>query len=238
MTELERLLDSDPTPAQRERKYLVDASGARSLLAEATARLQPLVRRERSPYTYVRTTYYDTADAMYYRSGFDPVSRRLRVREYASAEAGSELPWPADVCYLELKQSTNGRRAKARVPMRPDEVAARLARLHDLSYAPCVSSLYRRVAFGDDDGRMRVTLDDRLLFCEPATIGSPFDFSSRQVLASGPPFVLEVKLWGTAPRWLARRLSLLVEAVGFSKFTAGMRVAAESRWAALGCRAT
>jgi hypothetical protein len=224
MTELQTLLDSDPTPEQREAKYLLDASGARSLLAAATARLRLSSRRSRCPYTYVRTTYYDTPDAAHYRSSFGPVTRRLRMREYATKRAGG-APQLADVCYLELKQSSDGRRAKVRVPLRAGEVGARLALLDELSLAPCVSSWYRRIAFGDGADRVRVTLDDSLMFCEPMAIGSPLDFARRQVLAAGPPFVLEVKLWGEAPRWLADRLALLEEALGFSKFTLGMRAA-------------
>jgi hypothetical protein len=46
-----------------------------------------------------------------------------------------------------------------------------------------------------------------------------------EVIAHGPAFVLELKLWDEPPAWLARAIRGFDEAVGFSKFNAGMRAA-------------
>ena len=177
---------------------------------------------------YVRTTYFDTADFAYYRGTAGPVSRRIRVREYASAGPDG-IPLLNGICVLELKQSALGRRSKTRVGVAPDEVADQLARFGGPPLTPCLTTWYRRAALTDRAERMRLTLDARIRFCAPTPVGAPCDgIEPAEILAAGPAFVLEVKLWDEPPAWLARALQGLDEAVGYSKFMAGMQ-AAEAR---------
>lgn len=221
-------IDRELQPEQSERKYVLDAATALAFWSVASERLHAQNKGNARPVMYVRTTYYDTFAYDYFRSARGPIARRLRVREYAHPN-GRRAPAPVlEPCYLELKQSAAGLRSKSRVPMPLREVPRHLARLPDAPLRPCVCSRYRRSALvgGDSGGDLRVTLDDCISFCAPGPLGAPLDPGDpRDVLALGPPFVLEVKTWGAPPAWLAAALAELTEATEFSKFAAGMRAA-------------
>jgi hypothetical protein len=223
-------LEGDLILNQRESKYLLDAHQAFSFWEIATTRLKPHCRDSSRPLSFVRTTYFDTPDFAYYRGTAGPVSRRLRAREYASAVDLHEIPELTGVCVLELKQSSQGLRSKSRLTIAPGDVGAYLAKMSgsnpDLPLVPCMTTWYQRAALTDADDRIRVTLDQRVRFCAPTPVGAPCSGTEpAEVIAHGPPFILEVKLWDAPPTWLARALGGLKEAVGFSKFEAGMRAA-------------
>jgi len=191
--------------------------------------LQPQHENSAHPCTYIRTTYFDTPDFSYYRSGTHAAAQRLRVREYASAATLDEMPVLSDRCFLELKQSSGGLRHKRRLRIPAGDVTAHLARLHDGKLQPCVTSWYRRNALADAADRIRITLDQGIAFCEPVTLGiTGGNPQPSRVFARGPAFVLEVKLWDQQPDWLTAALQGLYEARGFSKFIFGMRAA--RRW--------
>jgi hypothetical protein len=215
---------------QREHKYLLDAHTAFSFWEIATTRLTAHCRDSSRPLNYVRTTYFDTDDFAYYRGTASTVARRLRAREYAAAAAPDETPELTGVCVLELKQSASGLRSKSRINIAPGDVASFLAKFSgnrkDAPLQPCMTTWYQRAALTDADDRIRVTLDSRIRFCAPTPVGTPcLGAEPPEVLAHGPAFVLEIKLWDEPPSWLTRAMRGLKEAVGFSKFTAGMRAA-------------
>ena len=225
-------LEGDLILDQRERKFLLDAHTAFSFWEIATSYLRPHRPELSRPLAYVRTTYFDTDDFAYFRGHASPTARRLRVREYASAADPHEVPELTGECVVELKQSSAGRRSKSRVKMRPADVSSYLARYasvhHDSPLSPCMTSWYQRSALTDAHDRLRVTLDSRIRFCAPVTVGSECDgVEPRGVIAHGPAFVLELKLWDEPPVWLVSALRGVEEAVGFSKFAAGMRAAEE-----------
>lgn len=218
----------DVHPDQRERKFLLDGDTARSFWAVAARHLSPRHQDAARPFAYARTTYYDTVDHAYYRSTRGPIARRLRVREYAAAATAEAIPALSGDCFLELKQSVGGLRAKSRAEIVAADVPARLERMHDAPLLPCLTTWYRRAVLTDGTDRIRVTLDDQLVFCAPVALGSLcVDKQPAHVLAHGPAFVLEVKLWDQ-PQWLEQALADIPEAVGFSKFLRGMQ-AAEAR---------
>lgn len=213
-------------PRQRERKFLLEPTVAQAFWAVASRHLPAQPQDAARPYTFVRTGYFDTPDLEYYRSCRGAVARRLRVREYAVMARPGGVPELCAVCYLELKQSTRGERVKMRVPLRAADVAAQLGKLSDAPLAPVVTTWYQRRALGDDGAGLRVTLDQSIRFCAPIPVGTPIQSSEPpRVFAAGPPCVLEVKLWGAAPAWLASQLGPLTESLRFSKFTAGMQAA-------------
>ena len=228
-------LAGDVHPGQRERKYLLDGKAARAFWNEASEHLAPRLEDAARPVAYARTTYYDTRAGAFARSGQGRVARRLRVREYAAAATADGVPVLTGDCFVELKESAGGRRAKSRVRAHLDEVAALLARHTPEQVFPCVTTWYRRAVLTDAREALRVTLDDRLAFCAPVTVGAAcVGREPPGVLARSPGFVLEVKLW-EEPAWLTRALRGLHEAVGFSKFHEGMRAAdggTAGRWAA------
>jgi hypothetical protein len=210
---------------QREMKYLLDPDAAASVWAAACTRLEPQFQDPARPIAYVRTTYYDTPELSYYRTGDGSVSRRLRIREYAGTTDPEGVPILFDVCYLELKQSAGGMRAKLRIPIRAQDAEPHLARLADTTVLPQLTTWYRRSALTDEKERLRITLDESLTFCEPVALGTPcFGFEPERIIARGPSFVLEVKAWDRLPRWLDDCLDELGEATGFSKFMTGMQI--------------
>ncbi len=205
---------------QRERKFLPDASAARSFWRIAATHLRP----EHGPgaVSYARTTYFDTPDLAYYRSCGGPVLRRVRVREYAIAPDPEGPPRRLEHCYLELKQSNASMRSKVRLRLQHAEVARELATITDASLAPCVTTWYRRRALVGDDG-LRITLDDLVLLCRPLPLGSPLlPLAPDHVITHGPALVLECKSAGAPPPWLVDALAPMREELGFSKFVLGM----------------
>ncbi len=210
---------------QREQKFVLESDAAARVWGTACARLEPQHQDPARPIAYVRTTYYDTPELDYYMTANGSVSRRLRVREYAGTCEPEGIPILFDVCYLELKQSANGMRAKMRIPVRPADAPNHLARLADTEVEPQLTTWYRRSALTDRNDRLRITLDESLMFCEPVALGTPcLGLEPDRIIARGPAFVLEIKAWEELPRWLEDCLDGLPEAVGFSKFMTGMRL--------------
>jgi hypothetical protein len=206
-----------------ERKFLLDADQAEALWSRA---MSELACDDVEP-CYVRTTYFDTADLSFHRSS--PVRRRLRVREYATAQPDGSYAL-GDRCYLELKQSHDGKRHKLRVAIAPDEAPAHMASLAPSPLLPCVATWYRRRALDDAATRLRVTLDDDVLLCKPRPLGSALGgIAVGDVLGRGPRYVLEIKFTHSPPLWLADAIADLDEAVGFSKFMLGMSAVATVR---------
>jgi VTC domain len=213
-------LPESAAPLQRERKFVLESSTAEQFWSIASAHLRPAdVGRFKQ---YVRTTYFDTEDLSYLRSNRGSVSRSLRVREYGVAN-GAGIPVMMGACFVELKQSAGGLRLKSRTPVLPHDVPRYLARQSGSQLRPCMTTWYHRAALQDPGDTIRLTLDEGLAFCKPIALGSPCDGPvPPNVVARGPERVLEVKLRGQMPSWLAQSLRGLSETVGFSKFRVGM----------------
>ena len=200
------------------------------------------------PIAYTRTTYFDTDDSRFLRSCEGPVSRRLRLREYAMAASLEDVPVLSSTACLELKQNTGTARSKVRIQASPtllrqlierrgqrDPAFASLEPLSALatleaelathSIAPRLTTWYRRASLTAESGRLRITLDERLTFCRPqivGVVGAEVAPSAADVVAPGPARILEIKYWGDRPAWLARALEGLEPAHDFSKFKMGM----------------
>ncbi len=214
----------EPREHQQERKFLLSGE-ERVRFWTAVA---PLLRRQHEdplrPCNYVRTTYFDTPDHSYYCSGGQAIAQRLRVREYASSVSHEGTPTLSGPCFLEFKESSGGLRRKQRLKIAAKDVTTHLARIHASPLLPCVTTWYQRTALADEADRIRITIDQGIAFCKPVPLGIVgVDARPPEILAVDPAIVLEVKLWETAPSWLARALRGLNEAHGFSKFKAGMQ---------------
>jgi hypothetical protein len=217
-------LDDVIAPDQGERKFVLDAETACVVWRVIGTRLKPQHREQGRPLTYHRTTYFDTPELGYYRGG-GALARRLRVREYATAKRAGEVPELNESCFLELKHSAGGLRAKTRVEVSPREVTSELAKLGGTELSPCLTTWYQRAALTDPEERLRVTLDSRLMYCKPRAVGAPCDGEPLQVFARGPAYILEVKAWGELPAWMVLMLRGLRENSTYSKFRGGMREA-------------
>jgi hypothetical protein len=232
-------------PFDHELRFLLSRAEMRRFLDAVAARAAVEIYDPTRPISYTRTTYLDTDDLGYFRSGEGEPARRLRVREYAVAAAPKDDPVLSGVAFIELKQHAGDARSKVRLAATPSEIArlvdargaleperapnsALAAIAHELalpSMAPRLATWYRRLCLTADGRRVRITLDERLTFCRPQPIGAAGDPAApraREVVAAFPARVLEVKHCGEMPLWLGPALEALQPADSFSKFRMGM----------------
>ncbi|HTM21109.1 MAG TPA: VTC domain-containing protein [Kofleriaceae bacterium] len=210
------------TESEREYRFLLARPAAESLIDTVAAHMRLVTYEQDRPFAYARTTYLDTADRAYYHSAeVGPVRRRLRVREYAAAAGPEETPVFTGVTFLELKESTGTTRDKKRRPIEADEIDQFMA---ESQVQPCLTTWYRRVSFAEDTGRVRVTMDEGILYAMPGGFGRAGEpVPGFEVVEYGPSRVIEVKLVGEPVDWIARPLAGLEEASDYSKFRMGMR---------------
>jgi hypothetical protein len=236
-------------PFDHEQRFLLSRSEMRRFLQTIAARAAVEIYDPARPISYTRTTYFDTNDLDYFRSGDGSPARRLRVREYAVATTAAEAPVLSGIAFIELKEHEGADRRKVRVAATPSDLA-RL--IDDRSDAPTLASSapesaaalaaisrelalptmtarlatwYRRLCLTGDGRHVRITLDENLTFCRPQPIGNPGALAApraREVVAAFPARVLEVKYSGEMPVWLIPALESLQPARSFSKFQMGM----------------
>jgi hypothetical protein len=89
---------------------------------------------------------------------------------------------------------------------------------------PRIATWYRRVSLGGNDGGVRITMDDGLTFSRPRPPGHAGEpaMPGPEVIAYGPPRVLEIKFLGDPPDWLVAAVEDLTPLAHFSKFRMGM----------------
>jgi hypothetical protein len=231
-------------PFDHELRYLLSHGEMRRFLDAIAARAAIEIYDPLRPVSYTRTTYLDTDDLTYLRTGEGGPARRLRVREYAVAASAKDAPVLSGVAFVELKEHDGPTRRKLRLAASPAEIAqlladrkagpssnmtagqAELAReLAIPTMAPRLATWYRRLCLTAEARRVRITLDENLTFCRPQAIGDVGGLASpreREVIAAFPARVLEVKHCGEMPFWLGPALESLQPAACFSKFRMGM----------------
>ncbi len=210
-----------------EKKYLLTTEQYEAMRAGMAAHVVP---DEYGSYS-IGNVYYDTPDYRLIRASLEkPVYKeKLRVRSYG-------VPGNHDKVFVELKKKYDGVVYKRRIVMEAREAVRYLdgARGGDGSqisreidwfmgfYAPepKVYIAYDREAYaGAEDKELRVTFDTGL-----RARGTDVDLRSGDhgapLLAEGL-VLMEVKIPGTAPLWMARLLSELeIFPTSFSKYGA------------------
>jgi hypothetical protein len=240
--------DRDLDGFETEQRFLLTRAQTVTFLRAVSTHAVPELHDHARPLAFTRTTYLDSVDLAYLRSCAGRVARRLRVREYAVASNLVEPPLLTGDCFLELKQSAGAVRSKLRLEapratlerilagsidsddvlgiLDPDRQAALAAFRAEVSArrpVPCLTTWYRRSSLSGESGRVRITLDQGLSFCEPQPLGDAGDVAApSEVIARGPARILEIKLHGERPAWLTRATAGLVAAPAFSKFQMGM----------------
>ena len=231
-------------PFDHELRYLLSHGEMRRFLDAIAARTAIEIYDPIRPISYTRTTYLDTDDLTYFRTGDGAPARRLRIREYAVATTPKDAPILSGVAFVELKEHDGPARRKVRLAASPAEIArllanrevgpashmtagqAELARELALpTMAPRLATWYRRLCLTADARRVRITLDENLTFCRPQPIGDAGSLAApreREVIAAFPARVLEIKHSGEMPFWLGPALESLQRAESFSKFRMGM----------------
>ena len=195
--------------------------------------LAPMLHRHMQIDQYGRHTicnvYYDTPDYRLIRTSLQkPVYKeKLRLRSYG-------VPGPGDTVFVELKKKYRGVVYKRRTALEltaaerwlagdgpaPEGQIAREIEYFQSLYrtGPAVFLAYDRAAmFGRQDPDLRLTLDDNIRWRTDALALSAGDRGSP--LSVQGLYLMEVKLPGVMPLWLAHGLAQAGAApVSFSKY--------------------
>ena len=209
-----------------EKKYLLSASRYEKLWERLQEHLVP----DRYFQSTVCSLYYDSEDFSLIRHSLErPVYKeKLRLRSY-------NVPGPGDPVFVELKKKFKGVVYKRRVEMSAEEAEAYLAGksrperddqiLREIDYflqmnrvEPRAFIACERTAWVDrEQPELRVTFDRDLRWRD--TELSLTAGSGGEALLENGEVLMEIKIPGAAPLWLAHTLSELeVFPTGFSKY--------------------
>lgn len=220
------MADTKLTFKRYEKKYMLCPEKCRLLLARIGAYIEP----DDYPQSTVCSLYYDSEDYRLIRHSIDrPVYKeKLRLRSYG-------VPRDGDAVFVELKKKYKGVVFKRRAVMPAAEAEAYLAgkaapaedsqmlreigwvlRENRLSPRVFIASA-RRSYRGREDRELRITFDENIRWREKElslTAGS----HGEPLLEDGA-VLMEIKIPGAAPLWLARALSELeIFPCSFSKY--------------------
>ncbi len=220
------MADTKFTFQRYEKKYLLSPEKYAALRRELDEHIEP----DRFFRSTVCSIYYDSDDYELIRHSIEkPVYKeKLRVRSY-------NVPGPEDTVYVELKKKFKGIVYKRRASMQAKDAADYLALripapedtqifreidwvLHRYDLSPKAFIACDRSAYvAKDDNDLRITFDENLRWRETeldlmlGSHGSP--------LTEEGYVLMEIKIPGAAPLWLARMLSELeVFPTGYSKY--------------------
>ncbi len=170
--------------------------------------------------------YYDNAarDCYWEKIRGEKSRRKLRVRVYGSLDGA--LP---PTSFVEVKHKCEGRGVKRRArmpldsaltvasgqnidsPLNPADrkIVEEVHRLvHERRFLPCCAMRYDRQAFADRDPEsdLRITFDTGIAFRFDNLTPVPDDRNFTQYLYDADQAVMELKVTGAVPYWLARML--------------------------------
>ena len=209
-----------------EKKYLLSAEQ----YVRLRDRLDPYIEPDEYPRSTVCSLYYDSADYRLIRHSIEgPVYKeKLRLRSYG-------VPAPEDEVFVELKKKYKGIVYKRRIAMPAVRAAAWLSGEGDpgedsqmareiafflQSYQPVPRALIAcdRTAWrAKEDPELRITFD-RDIRCRQTELDLCAGSAGDALLAPGQ-VLMEIKIPGAAPLWLAHMLSdLALFPTSFSKY--------------------
>ena len=209
-----------------EEKYMLTLRQQKLLLEGIKEYMQPDIYGE----TTNCNIYYDTDRWDLIRRSIEkPVYKeKLRVRSYG-------VPGPTDSVFIEIKKKYDGVVYKRRVTLALESSEQYLAGDKKLSpgnqigkeiewfqkiyqVSPKVYIAYDRISFvGIREPELRITFDQNIRFRDYALDLKEGDFGAR-MLPEGT-VLMEIKIPGAAPLWLARLLSVIgVGPTSFSKY--------------------
>lgn len=225
-----------------EMKYLLDAGQTEFLLRRLAGRVQA----DQFGRTTIATLYYDTPDRRFIRASLEKPAfkEKLRARSYGPATEDSPI-------FLELKRKAQGIVYKRRVQSTLPDVSAFLAGRGGLgacsqierelaafrdgcaALEPACLILYERTAYFEPGGDLRLTIDENPRYRMERPTLTELDGGISLLPPGGA--VLELKVQGAVPLWLARTLSEgKIYKSSFSKYgEAYRRETAQARAAAI-----
>ena len=209
-----------------ELKYLLSGSQREALLRRIAGHMEA----DQFGKTTIASLYYDTPDRRLVRASLEKpeFKEKLRARSYGPATAKSPV-------FLELKRKAGGivykRRVQSTLTEVDDFIAGAAAPDADSQIGrelaafrrgygvlePACLILYDRTAYFEPGGELRLTVDEnpRYRMTDPALT----DFSGCTSLLDPGSAVLELKVQGAMPLWLARTLSEEgIRKTSFSKY--------------------
>ncbi|MCQ2558541.1 MAG: polyphosphate polymerase domain-containing protein [Oscillospiraceae bacterium] len=214
-----------------EKKYLMTAEQYRAL----RSRLDPLIRPDLYPESTVCSIYYDTDDFSIIRESIEkPVYKeKLRLRSY-------NVPGEEGEVFVELKKKFKGVVYKRRVAMTNRQAELWLSGeapapedsqiIREISWflkmnrpSPKVLICYDRLAYvAISDPRLRITFDRNMRWRD-SDLHLPHGDGGAPIVDPGH-VLMEVKIPGAAPVWLAKMLSeLQIYPTSFSKYGSAYR---------------
>lgn len=218
--------DTKLTFKRYEKKYLLTDEQYETLFAQ----LEPHIQPDEYPSSTVCSIYYDSEDYRLIRHSLDkPVYKeKLRLRSYG-------VPGPEDPVFVELKKKYKGIVYKRRVTMPAARAAAWLAgeaeptedgqMIREIQWfmdqnrpEPRVLIACDRTAWRSrEDPELRITFDRNIRWRQ-----TELDLcagSDGEALLAGGRVLMEIKIPGAAPLWLAGLLSeLALYPTSFSKY--------------------
>ena len=208
-----------------EKKYLLTPAQYRAMVRG----LAPYMRPDRFSNYTICNIYYDTRDFRLIRTSLEKplYKEKLRVRSYGPVRG-------EDPVFVELKKKYDGVVYKRRITMPAAEAVRYLSGerpgkesqiSHEIDYfmenyrpQPKVFIAYDREAYaGTEDPNLRITFDTRLR-------GRTADVDLRrgdsgELILPAESYLMEIKIPGTAPLWLAHALSEnRIFSTSFSKY--------------------
>lgn len=197
-----------------EKKYVLDRDRVPALIE----RLEPWMRPDGYGRHGVLNLYFDTERYELVRRSVErPVYKeKFRLRGYGT-------PGEERIVFAELKKKYKGVVYKRRIAAAPEQIDRLLAGrtipgedeqtqreilyfLESYRLKPRVFIGYQRIALtGREDPQLRVTFDGDIRWRQER-LRLPGDADGELVLADNP-VVMEIKIAGAAPLWLARLLS-------------------------------
>lgn len=209
-----------------EKKYILSAEQ----LAVMQAGMAPYVTADAYEHYTICNVYYDTEDFQLIRTSLEkPVYKeKLRMRSYGT-------PSGSDPVFVELKKKYDGVVYKRRVVLDADSAASYINDgilpadenqiCHEIDWfmqsyhpVPRVYIAYDRSAFaGTDDPELRITFDTNLRWRTTDLDLRAGDYG--ELFLPAEETLMEIKIPGTAPVWLAHLLSEAgIFATSFSKY--------------------
>ena len=210
-----------------EKKYMLSSEQYRAMLRGMAFYMRP----DEHPRYTIGNVYYDTPDFALIRASLEkPIYKeKLRVRSYG-------VPGDGDNAFVEIKKKFDGVVYKRRVTVTAAEAAqwllggevpsdSQIGReiewfLRRYRPVPAVYIAYDREAYaGRENGELRVTFDRNLRWRD-RDIDLRCGEGCRPIDTDGQ-ILMEIKIPGAAPLWLARLLSEnRIVSTSFSKYGA------------------
>lgn len=210
-----------------EKKYLLTPEQYRAMILGMAFYMKP----DAHPRYTIGNVYFDTADYSLIRASLEkPVYKeKLRVRSYGVPDDGG-------LAFVEIKKKFDGVVYKRRVtttaaeaadwlsggkPPRESQISREIDWFMNLYRpTPAVYIAYDREAYaGIENGELRVTFDRNLRWRD-TRVDLRYGGDCRPIDVGGK-ILMEIKIPGAAPLWLARLLSENhITATSFSKYGA------------------